>query len=391
MAGTPDTDLWAVVGPRTFAAEQIRAAWDAGAAVTALDPSAPLTVQSDLLAQLRPTHLVDADGVRRFPGGTPVAAGTAAVVVTSGTTGVGKGVELTTTGARAVGEGWAAALGHDPADRWLVCLPLHHVAGLAILARAAVSGAAVTVHDGFDPAAVGAAVTGGGATLVSVVPTMLARLLDAGVPVHRYRAVVTGGAPVSPALRARAEATGVRVVDAYGQSETWGGCVADGVAIPGASVRLGPADEVELLGAMVMRGYRLDPERTAAAFTPDGWLRTGDVGAFDDGRLRIVDRLRDLVITGGVNVSPVEVEQVLAQHPGVTDVAVTGAPDAEWGERVVAHVVPADPAAPLTLDDLRAWARDRLRSPQLPRELVLVTEVPRSAGGKILRRVLRDG
>ena len=391
MAGTPDTDLWAVVGPRTFAAERVRAAWDAGVAVTVLDPSAPAAVQAGLLDLLRPTHLVDPDGVRPHPGGVPVAAGTTAVVVTSGTTGVGKGVELTTAGAQAVGGGWASVLGHEPTDRWLVCLPLHHVAGLAILARAAVSGAAVTVHDGFDPDAVSAAARAG-ATLVSVVPTMLARLLDVGAPVDRFRAVVTGGAPLPPALRARADAAGVRVVDAYGQSETWGGVVADGVAIPGATARLGPADELELHGAMVMRGYRLDPERSAAAFTADGWLRTGDVGAFStDGRLQIVDRLRDLVITGGVNVSPVAVEQVLADHPDVADVAVVGAPDLEWGERVVAFVVPRDPAAPPTLDDLRAWARDRLRAPQLPRELVLVTEVPRSAGGKILRRVLRDG
>jgi len=223
-----------------------------------------------------------------------------------------------------------------------------------------------------------------------VVPTMLGRLLDAGAPMHEYRAVVTGGAPLPPALRARADALGVPVFDAYGQSETWGGCVANGVPIPGASVRLGAGDEIEIAGPMVMRDYRRDPEASRRAFTHDGWLRTGDVGRFTaDGRLEVVDRLRDLVITGGVNVSPVEVEQVLGEHPEVADVAVVGAPDAEWGERVVAHVVPRDPGAPPTLDDLRAFARERLTAPKLPRELVLVTEVPRSTGGKILRRELR--
>ena len=119
-------------------------------------------------------------------------------------------------------------------------------------------------------------------------------------------------------------------------------------------MRLGEQDEIEIAGAMVMRDYRREPEASRRAFTHDGWLRTGDVGVLTDGHLRVVDRLRDLVITGGVNVSPVEVEQVLALHPAVADCAVTGRPDPEWGERVVAHVVPRDASAPPTLDDLRA-------------------------------------
>lgn len=391
MAGPGEVDLRAVMAPRRRAADLVRDAWDAGAAVTVIDPSAPPAAVEKVLATVAPTHLVDIDGRRPLPGGVPAAEGTAAVVVTSGTTGTPKGVELTVEGAIAIGYGWAGVMGHEPADHWFVCLPLHHVAGLAILARARITGADVTIADGFALDEVGEAPARFGATLVSVVPTMLGRLLDAGAPMHEYRGVVTGGAPLPPALRARADALGVPVFDAYGQSETWGGCVANGVPIPGASVRLGPDDEIEISGAMVMRRYRLDPEATARAFTGDGWLRTGDVGRFTDGgRLRVVDRLRDLVITGGVNVSPVEVEQVLSEHPAVGDVAVVGVPDAEWGERVVAYVVPHDPAAPPTLDDLRAFARERLTAPKLPRDLVLVTEVPRSSGGKILRRELRS-
>lgn len=390
MPGPGEADLDAVLAPRAEAAALVRAAWAAGTAVTVLDPSAPPAVVERLLDLLAPTRVVDGTGRHPRPGGIPVAAGTAAVVVTSGTTGDPKGVELTTEGVAAIGQGWAAAMGHVPDDHWLVCLPLHHVAGLAILARASVTGAAVTVHDEFDLDAVGGAPGAIGATLVSVVPTMLGRLLDAGTPMHEYRRVVTGGAPLPPALRDRADAAGVAVVDAYGQSETWGGCVANGVPIPGARVRLGPADEIEIAGAMVMRDYRRDPEASRRAFTHDGWLRTGDVGTFmPDGRLQVVDRLRDLVITGGVNVSPVEVEHVLGDHPAVADVAVIGAPDAEWGERVVAYVVPRDRMAPPALDDLRAFARDRLTAPKLPRELVLVDVVPRSPGGKILRRELR--
>jgi acyl-CoA synthetase (AMP-forming)/AMP-acid ligase II len=142
---------------------------------------------------------------------------------------------------------------------------------------------------------------------------------------------------------------------------------------------------------MVMRGYRMAPEETAGAFTAGGWLRTGDAGTIDSGgRLRVVDRLRDLIITGGVNVSPSEVEAVLARHPGVADVCVAGAADPEWGERVVAHVVPRDPAAPPALAELRAFAGEQLSAAKLPRELVITGEIPRTAGGKPLRRLLAN-
>lgn len=390
MTAPGEADLVAVVASRPSASEAIRHTWADGDAVVVLDPTAPRVALDALVAQLAPTVLV-VDGERRaVPGGIPVPEGTAAVVVTSGTTAQPKGVELTYDGIAAIGHGWAAAMGHEADDHWLVCVPLHHVAGLAILARASITGAAVTVRDTFDLDDVAAAPGTIGATLVSVVPTMLGRLLDAGAPMHEYRRVVTGGAPLPVALQARADDGEVAVVDAYGQSETWGGCVANGVPIPGARVRLGEQDEIEIAGAMVMRDYRREPEASRRAFTHDGWLRTGDVGVLSDGHLRVVDRLRDLVITGGVNVSPVEVEQVLALHPAVADCAVTGRPDAEWGERVVAHVVPRDASAPPALDDLRAFARERLTAPKLPRELELVEEIPRSAGGKVLRRELRD-
>lgn len=384
-----EADLVAVIAPRTVAAGHVRDAWQAGRAVTVLDPAAPPAARDRLLEQLAPTHMVDADGIRVRPGGVAVSAGTAAVVVTSGTTGHAKAVELTYAGIEAIGQGWAQAMGHESNDHWLLCLPLHHVAGLAILARASVTGAAVTVHDTFDLDDVATAPAAIDATLVSVVPTMLGRLLDAGAPMHAYRRIVTGGAPLSDHLRAQAAAAGAAVVDAYGQTETWGGCVANGIPIPGARARLGERDEIEIAGAMVMRAYRRDPEGTLGAFTSDGWLRTGDIGAWNGDHLHVIDRLRDLVITGGVNVSPVEVEQVLAEHPAVADAAVNGAADPEWGERVVAYVVPRDRAHPPTLDELRAFARDHLTAPKLPRELVLVDEIPRTSGGKILRRELR--
>jgi len=257
-----------------------------------------------------------------------------------------------------------------------------------VVARSYVTGVPCTVHDTFDIARVGASPRTEGTSIVSLVPTTLRRMLDAGAPLHEFRRVIVGGAPCPATLRARAEAHGVRVVDAYGLSETWGGFALDGLPIAGAGVRLADHDEILVRGAMVMRGYRLDPARTSEVLTRDGWLHTGDVGVLDDGRLRVVERLKDLVITGGVNVSPTEVEGVLMTHPDVQDVCVVGVPDDEWGERVVAFVVPSAGASP-TLDDLRAHARERLSAAKLPREVRVVETIPRTASGKPLRRLLR--
>jgi acyl-CoA synthetase (AMP-forming)/AMP-acid ligase II len=142
---------------------------------------------------------------------------------------------------------------------------------------------------------------------------------------------------------------------------------------------------------MLFRRYRGDPHRTAAVLR-DGWLRTGDLGRLGaDGRLTVLGRADDLVISGGVNVHPDEVEAVLATHPGVAEVAVAGRPDPEWGQRVTAFVVPRDPASPPTLDELRAFTRDRLAAAKAPRELVMLGALPRTPSGKLLRRLLPDG
>jgi O-succinylbenzoic acid--CoA ligase len=261
-------------------------------------------------------------------------------------------------------------------------MPLHHVGGLAVLARSWTVGTPVDVLDRFDVDAVAAAADAG-ATLVSLVPLMARRLVVAGVDLrHRFRRVLIGGAPVPPDLPG---------TPTYGLTETWGGAVHGGHPLDGVEIALGHDDEILVRGLVVMGGYRSPTGEadTAAAFTADGWLRTGDAGAIDgEGRLRVVDRLRDLVKTGGVSVAPTEVEAVLAAHPGVADVCVTGAPDPEWGERVVAYVVPADRSAPPTLEDLRAWGRDRLSAAKLPREVVVIDAVPRTPGGKPVRRLL---
>ena len=349
--------------PAPEAADVIRRSWDAGEPVLVLDPRAPEPEVEGILRRMQPD--------------VEVAAEVAAVVVTSGTSAEPKGVELTWDGLAASAAAVSAALEADGRDRWLACLPLHHVAGLAVLGRAWATGTPVTVLGGFDVATVAAA----DATLVSLVPTMVRRMRDAGADLHRFRRILLGGGPVHE--------TGDNIVATYGMTETWGGVVHDGHPLDGVELALGDAGEILVRAPMVMRGYRLDPEQTAAALSPQGWFHTGDMGAFEaDGRLRVVDRLRDLIITGGVSVSPGEVEAVLGDHRGVADVCVTGAPDPEWGERVVAHVVPVDRAAPPQLADLRAFAAGRLSAPKLPREVVVIRSVPRTTGGKPLRRQL---
>lgn len=355
--------------PAPEAAEAIRRAWDMGRGVLVLDPHAPGAEVERIVARLDP------DG--------EVAPDVAAVVVTSGTTGEPKGVELTFGGLQASSRAVSDALGVGSGDRWLCCLPLHHVGGLAVLARSWTVGTPVDVLPRFDVDGVRSST----ATLVSLVPLMARRLLAAGVDLGRFRKVLVGGGPVA------ADLPGIAT---YGLTETWGGVVHRGRPLDGVEVALGHEDEILVRGLVVMRGYRspTGDADTAAAFTDantpgGGWLRTGDAGAIDgQGRLTVVDRLRDLVKTGGVSVAPTEVEAVLLGAPGVADVCVAGRPDPEWGERVVAYVVPADPSSPPTLDALRAFARDRLSAAKLPREVVVIDAVPRTPGGKPLRRLL---
>ncbi|HVF13174.1 MAG TPA: AMP-binding protein [Acidimicrobiales bacterium] len=357
--------------PPPEAADAIRRSWDMGRGVLVLDPRAPRAEIERITARLDP------DG--------EVAPDVAAVVVTSGTAGEPKGVELTFGGLQASARAVSDTLGVRPGaggtdDRWLCCLPLHHVAGLGVLARSWTVGTPVEILPRFDVDAVAEASKR--TTLVSLVPVMVRRLLAAGVDLGRFRRVLIGGGPVAADLPG---------IPTYGLTETWGGVVHAGHPLEGVEVTLGHDDEILVRGMVVMRGYRspTGAADTAAAFTSHGWLRTGDAGAFDaEGRLRVVDRLRDLVKSGGVSVAPTEVEAVLATHPGVADVAVAGAPDPEWGQRVVAYMVPADPSAPPAVADLRAFAQDRLSAAKLPREVVVVDAIPRTTGGKPIRRLL---
>ena len=304
----------------------------------------------------------------------------AIVVHTSGTTSGPRPVELTFGNWLWSALGSAAALGVQPDDAWLCTLPLSHVGGLSILVRSTIYATSVVLHERFDAEAA-ADELATRATLVSVVPTTLARLLDAGLR-HppRLRAALVGGAPIAPALLERAAAAGVPTVSTYGLTEACSQVSTGGPPLFCTRVRIGPAREILVAGPTVAPG----------ALSGDGWLHTGDEGALDgDGNLVVTGRAGDTIITGGENVAPAEVEAVLESHPAVAEAAVHGAADPEWGQRVVATIVLA-PGRTATEDELRSYCRVRLAGYKMPRVYKFCPELPRTASGKLLRRSLEE-
>jgi o-succinylbenzoate---CoA ligase len=309
---------------------------------------------------------------------------TATLMFTSGTTAGPKPVALSYDNWLWNAIGSAMALGLDPAERWLCPMPLAHVGGLSIQLRSVVYGTTVILHERFDTERVLAALMDPAerVTLVSLVPTMLSRLLDAGLrePPALRRALL-GGGPIAPALLRRAAQAGVTVAPTYGMTEACSQIATDGVPLLGTEVRVATDGEVLVRGRTV----------SAGALGPDGWLHTGDLGGFDEaGRLLILGRQADTIVTGGENVAPVEVEAILLEHPAVADVAVFGRVDPEWGEAVVAQVVLSDgaAAAPVSADELREWCAGRLAGFKVPKAFEFVDSVPRGVTGKLLRREL---
>jgi o-succinylbenzoate---CoA ligase len=346
---------------------RLRAALD-GVAPLAVLPSGPPAAVETALAVLRPQE--------------PLEDGADLVVVTSGSTGGGRGVLLPSAAVRASGEATLRRLGGP--GTWLLALPVSAVAGLQVLCRSILGGTEPTVLAAGEPLAAAVARMPAGRRYTALVPTQLRRYLDAEPAALRaFDAVLVGGAATDAGLLARARDEDVTVVTTYGMTETAGGCVYDGEPLDGVRVRV--AEGVELAGPVLALGYRLDPEGTSAAFD-SGWFRTRDAGSLDDaGRLTVHGRLDDVVVTGGVNVAPQAVEGVLRQHPDVADAVVFGRPDDEWGQRVVAAVVPAPGAQP-DLASLRPWVAERLGVPAAPRELHRIAAVPTLHTGKPDRR-----
>ncbi len=267
-------------------------------------------------------------------------------VETSGSTGTPKAVMLSREALRASAAATFARLGGG--GQWVLALPVQHVAGMQAVCRSVLTGTSpVVLGDHADLAGATAALTGGRRYLAAV-PTQLHRWLTSAEDVdalRRYDAVLIGGASASEALLDEARRQGLAVVATYGMTETCGGCVYDGVALDGVEVSLGPTGDIRISGPMLFDGYVDRPDLTASVLK-DGWLHTPDLGRFtSDGRLEVLGRVDDVVVTGGVNVRLPVVEQRLATMPGVGECAVVAVPDVEWGARLVAVVAVSPPAA----------------------------------------------
>jgi O-succinylbenzoic acid--CoA ligase len=289
------------------------------------------------------------------------------VVHTSGTTGSPRPVTLSYGNVLANALGCFASLGHSRSERWLCPLPLSHVGGLMVLLRSVIAGTTAVLDSWRDDV-----------TIASLVPTQLARLLAAGTPPPAsLRVVMLGGAPADPTLLARAREAGWPVAPSYGLTQACsavtvaepGDLETSGAPLPGLRVSIAPDGEILVEGPTVAGG---------------GVLRTGDLGRLEGGRLIVVGRKSDTIVSGGENVAPTEVEAVLLEHPSVVEAGVVGRPDPEWGEAVTAFVVVRGP-----VDDLRAFCRERLAAYKVPKTIEVVSSLPRNAAGKLLRVQLR--
>ena len=325
-------------------------------------------------------------------------AGAAVVIFTSGTTGQPRGAVLTRAALAASAAASAANLGWHADDRWLACMPIARVGGLSILTRCLVARRTAVLAEGFDAPTLPATLAAQRITLASLVPTMLARLLDAHpdwTPPSHLRAVLVGGAEAPAPLLRRAAERGVPVVLTYGMTETCSQVVATpyaerfapagcgtGRVLPPAELRVA-AGRIEVRGPMLMAGYLGAPP-----LPPGAWFDTGDLGEMDArGCLTVHARRTDLIVTGGENVYPAEVERALERCPGIAAAAVFGVPDDTWGETVAAALVFAPGAAPGD-EELRAWLRTRLAPHKCPRRVCRVERLPQTAAGKLDREGL---
>ncbi|MFC6288008.1 AMP-binding protein [Nocardioides sp. GCM10027113] len=306
------------------------------------------------------------------------------MVETSGSTGRPKRVVLSRRAVLASVEASARRLGTS--GRWLLALPASYVAGVQVVCRSLVAGAPPLLLE--EQGNVAAAVDAG-AELVSLVPTQLHRLLEdpaETTALASLHTVLLGGGPIDPALRARAEGAGVRVVATYGSAETAGGCVYDGLPLDGVALAIGTDGRIRIGGPTLFDGYDGDPALTAEVLV-DGWFLTSDAGRLDeDGRLHVLGRLDDVVVSGGVNVPTPAVAARLREHPAVREAEVVGVPDEEWGHRVVAYVV-----GELSLADVRDWVAERHPRSWAPREVVVIDALPLLPNGKVDRVALRGG
>jgi len=413
--------------PGVDMAALLHAAWRIGAIAAPMNLRLAQSELRSQLARIAPRLVLDGEAVvGEPPEALPQARAAASVLpallrpevaalilFTSGATGFAKAACLSFGALEASARASAQRLQSRASDCWLACLPLFHVSGLSILLRSALDGSAVVLHEGFDAVQVRRALFAEAITHVSLVPTALARLLDAGCQApSTLRAVLLGGAAADAELCQRARRAGFPLLATYGLTEAASqvATMAPGDApeagaerpLPGTELRIvnnagralppGESGEIWVRGPTLFMGYWNDAKASRAALR-DGWLRTGDLGHLDSqGRLHVHGRRDDLIVSGGENIHPAEVEAVLLRHPAVREAAVCGLPDADLGQHVAAFIVPEsggpDFHAALA-QSLREHCRSYLAGYKIPRSFQFRSALPRTPLGKLMRRRLR--
>ena len=346
-------------------ANHVRKAWDSGDAVFPVDQRLPQSAKQSLIKQFKPSVVIDETGNSvELTDSEPTTHNDALVIATSGSTGAPKGVVHTLESIRALLNMSQLRLQTDSSTHWLLCLPVSHVAGFSILARSILLGNPISILAKFDEFEVLNAARSG-ATHVSLVPTTLQRI-DPAV----FNTILLGGAAAPPNLPDNVATT-------YGMTETFGGIAYNGLPLDGVEVRV--IDEsIELKSPTLFRTYRgHDAEHLSQE-----WYETGDKGAFANNLIRVFGRRDDMIITGGENVWPHAVEQVVATFPGVEQVVVRGIDDEQWGQRVVAWIVSSRDVAP-TLENIREHVKTQLPSFCAPTELRVMKEIPMTSLGKV--------
>jgi O-succinylbenzoic acid--CoA ligase len=319
---------------------------------------------------MAPSEIIDASfASSSLPNGRPMQDGDALVIASSGSTGSPKGIIHTHSSILSGAQASASRLQLSSNDHWLVCIPVSHVGGFSVIARALHTGAALTLLPAFDATAVQEAAKNG-ATHTSLVATALSR-----IDTSLFKSILLGGSSAPANLPSN-------VITTYGMTETGGGVVYNGEPLDNVEIKIVDG-EIFLRCPMLMRAYRDDQ----AISTQDGWYATGDIGEIlDDGKLSVQGRQTDLIITGGENVWPSVVENSLASHPIVNQVVVRGMPDTTWGQRVVAYVVLNDSAQTSEaklLSDFRDHVKQTLPAFCAPQQIVVLAEIPRTSLGKV--------
>jgi len=361
---------------KTFV-DLVQRAWSNGDAVLPIDQRLRPAGKKMLMDTMAPSEIIDANfTASSLSNGRPMQDGDALVIASSGSTGSPKGIIHTHSSILSGAQASASRLQLSAGDHWLVCIPVSHVGGFSVIARALHTGAALTLHPTFDATAVQDAMKNG-ATHTSLVATALSRI-DSSL----FKSILLGGSSAPANLPSN-------VITTYGMTETGGGVVYNGQPLDKVEIKIVDG-EILLRCPMLMRAYRDDQTLSLE----DGWYATGDIGEINEnGKLSVHGRQTDLIITGGENVWPSVVENSLASHPIVNQVVVRGTPDTTWGQRVVAYVVLNDSAQTSEeklLSDLREHVKHTLPAFCAPQQIIVVAEILRTSLGKVDVRALHS-